>query len=52
MAYTEQEKATVYRVMKERRDMRHFTQEPVSPEILRNLMQAAQLAPSVCFMQP
>ena len=52
MSYTEQEKATVYRVIKERRDMRHFTKEPVSPEILRNLMQAAQLAPSVGFMQP
>lgn len=52
MSYTEQEKAAVYRVIKERRDMRHFTKEPVSPEILRKLMQAAQLAPSVGFMQP
>ena len=52
MSYTEQEKAAIYRVIKERRDMRHFTKKPVSPEILRKLMQAAQLAPSVGFMQP
>lgn len=52
MSYTELEKAAIYRVIKERRDMRHFTDEPVAPEILRKLMQAAQLAPSVGFMQP
>lgn len=52
MSYTEQEKAAVYRVIKERRDMRHFTDEPVDPEVLRKLMQSAQLAPSVGYMQP
>ena len=52
MSYTEQEKAVVYRVIKERRDMRHFTDEAVDPAILRRLMQAAQLAPSVGYMQP
>lgn len=51
-SYSEAEKETVYRVIRERRDMRHFTQEAVDPQILLKLMHAAQLAPSVGFMQP
>jgi 5,6-dimethylbenzimidazole synthase len=51
-SYSETEKETVYRVIRERRDMRHFTKEPVSLDILRKLMQAARLAPSVGYMQP
>lgn len=51
-SYSEVEKETVYRVIRERRDMRHFTHEPIDTEILKKLMQAAQLAPSVGFMQP
>jgi 5,6-dimethylbenzimidazole synthase len=50
-SYSEAEKETVYRDIRERRDMRHFTQEPVSLDILRKLMQTAQLATSVGFMQ-
>lgn len=42
----------VYRVIRERRDMRHFLPEPVAPELLERLLQAAHLGPSVGFMQP
>lgn len=50
--FTEQEISTVYRVMRERRDMRHFLPDPVDPEILRRVIEAAHLAPSVGMMQP
>ncbi len=36
--FTEQEKAAVYRVMRERRDMRHFLPDPVDPVILARLL--------------
>jgi 5,6-dimethylbenzimidazole synthase len=51
-SFNEQDKAAIYRVIAERRDMRHFLSDPVSPEILTRLLQAAHLAPSVGFMQP
>lgn len=44
--------AAIYRVMHERRDMRHFTGEAVDPAQLLRLIEAAHLAPSVGFMQP
>lgn len=52
MTYSEQEKAAVYRVIKERRDMRHFTQQPIDRKILYKLLSVAQQAPSVGYMQP
>ena len=52
MSYTETEKAAIYKVIRERRDMRHFRPEPVSGEVLEKLMTAAQQAPSVGYMQP
>ncbi len=50
--YTESEIAAVYRVMRERRDMRHFLSDPVDAEILFRVIEAAHLAPSVGMMQP
>ena len=50
--FTEQEIAAVYRVMRERRDMRHFLPDPVDPVVLSRLLEAAHLAPSVGLMQP
>ena len=44
--------AAVYRAITERRDIRHFLPDPVAPEVLDRLLQAAHLAPSVGFMQP
>lgn len=42
----------LYRVIRERRDMRHFLPDPVAPELLERLLQAAHQGPSVGFMQP
>ena len=50
--FSAEEIETVYRVIRERRDMRHFRPDPVTPEVLRRLLQAAHHAPSVGFMQP
>ncbi|MFC3531201.1 5,6-dimethylbenzimidazole synthase [Vogesella facilis] len=50
--YNDLEIAAVYRAIRERRDMRHFLPDPIDPELLARLLQAAHLAPSVGFMQP
>ncbi|MDX2424950.1 MAG: nitroreductase family protein, partial [Cycloclasticus sp.] len=50
--YTESDIAAVYRVMRERRDMRHFLSDPVDADILIRIIEAAHLAPSVGMMQP
>ena len=52
MHYDEDEKAAIYKVIRERRDMRHFTADPIEPAVLQKLMTAAQQAPSVGYMQP
>lgn len=44
--------AAVYRVIHERRDMRHFLPLPVDPDALQRLLQAAHAAPSVGLSQP
>jgi 5,6-dimethylbenzimidazole synthase len=50
--YSDLECAAVYRAIYERRDMRHFLSDPIDPEILSRLLNAAHHAPSVGFMQP
>ena len=50
--YSESERAAVYRVIAERRDMRHFVGGSVPPELLARLLGAAHQAPSVGLMQP
>jgi 5,6-dimethylbenzimidazole synthase len=50
--YSDEERAAVYRAIRERRDMRHFLPDPIDPELLRRLLDAAHQAPSVGFMQP
>lgn len=50
--FSDQERAAVYRVIAERRDMRHFRPDPLSPQLLQRLLQAAHQAPSVGYMQP
>jgi len=50
--YSDPEIAAIYRVIAERRDMRHFLPTPVAPEILTRILQAAHQAPSVGLMQP
>lgn len=51
-AYSEPDRAAVYRVIADRRDMRHFCGGKVAPEILERLLSAAHQAPSVGLMQP
>lgn len=50
--YTDAEIAAIYRVIAERRDMRHFLPQAVAPEILSRILQAAHQAPNVGLMQP
>lgn len=50
--YSDNDIEAIYRVIEQRRDMRHFTNEPVDEEILERLLKAAHFAPSVGFMQP
>lgn len=51
-AYSEAERAAIYRAIGERRDMRHFSGGEVAPELLARLLEAAHQAPSVGLMQP
>ncbi|MDE3739802.1 5,6-dimethylbenzimidazole synthase [Pseudomonas resinovorans] len=51
-AFSPDERAAVYRVIAERRDMRHFSGGEVAPEVLARLLEAAHHAPSVGLMQP
>jgi len=50
--FNQSERDAIYRVMRERRDMRHFLSDPVDQEVLQRLLLAAHLAPSVGMMQP
>jgi 5,6-dimethylbenzimidazole synthase len=50
--FTDQEKATIYRLIGMRRDMRHFLPDPLDDALIRRLLGAAHLAPSVGLMQP
>ena len=50
--YSDAERAAVYRAIYERRDMRHFLSDPIDPEVLIRLLDAAHHGPSVGFMQP
>ena len=51
-SYSDQDKAAIYKVIAERRDMRHFLPKPIAPELLTKLLEAAHQAPSVGLMQP
>jgi 5,6-dimethylbenzimidazole synthase len=51
--FSEDEKRGVYRAIYERRDVRsQFLRDPIPPEVLGRLLDAAHHAPSVGFMQP
>ena len=51
-AFSDAERAAIYRAIGERRDMRHFSGGQVAPELLGRLLAAAHQAPSVGLMQP
>ena len=50
--YPDADIEVIYRVIGERRDMRHFRPDPVDPAVLARLLDAAHHAPSVGYMQP
>jgi 5,6-dimethylbenzimidazole synthase len=52
IGYPEHDKEAIYRVIAERRDMRHFLPTAIAPDLLTKLLQAAHHAPSVGLMQP
>ena len=51
-AFSDVERAAIYRAIGERRDRRHFAGGQVAPELLARLLAAAHQAPSVGLMQP
>lgn len=50
--FEQHEADALYRVMRARRDMRHFLPGPIDPEQLGRFLDAAHCAPSVGYMQP
>lgn len=52
LSYSPQEKDAIYKVMAERRDMRHFKSDPLNSEVFKRILSAAHMAPSVGLMQP
>ncbi|HXL73065.1 MAG TPA: nitroreductase family protein, partial [bacterium] len=50
--FNQNEKDAVYRVIRERRDVRCFKSDPIPEETLRRILSAAMQAPSVGYMQP
>ena len=51
-SFNEEEKQALYKAMAERRDMRHFNGEPLAEDILKRILAAGHMAPSVGLMQP
>src|SRR5947209_8620051 len=51
-AFSEEEKAALYRAIRERRDIRRFRPDPLPAATLARILKAAHHAPSVGFMQP
>jgi len=50
--FNESEREAVYRVIRERRDVRRFKSDPLPPPILERILNAAMQAPSVGYSQP
>ncbi|EQA46809.1 5,6-dimethylbenzimidazole synthase BluB / nicotinate-nucleotide--dimethylbenzimidazole phosphoribosyltransferase CobT multi-domain protein [Leptospira broomii serovar Hurstbridge str. 5399] len=50
--FTDSEKASVYKAIYSRRDIRAYTSNPIDEDIIHKLLDAAHHAPSVGFMQP
>lgn len=51
-AFSDAERAAIYRVMRARRDVREYRPDPVPFEVLQRILEMAHYAPSVGFMQP
>jgi 5,6-dimethylbenzimidazole synthase len=46
------EREVIYRLIRSRRDIRQFAPDPLPPDVLQRILEAAHHAPSVGFMQP
>lgn len=46
------EREVIYRLIRSRRDIRQFAPDPIPPQALQRILEAAHHAPSVGFMQP
>lgn len=46
------EQKVIYEVIKARRDIRRFRSDPISPEVIMRILEAATCAPSVGLMRP
>ncbi len=51
-AFEENERNAIYRVIRERRDIRRFKPDPIEPQTLERILGAAMCAPSVGYSQP
>ena len=51
LAYSDAERAAVYRAIAERRDMRHFLPDPVCPEVLGGLKTPREAAEVLTFQE-
>src|SRR5690242_1437039 len=50
--FNEKERDAVYRVIRERRDVRRFKSDPIPEAVLGRILTAAMQAPSVGYSQP
>jgi 5,6-dimethylbenzimidazole synthase len=50
--FSDADRDVLYRLMRSRRDIRQFVSTPVPAAVLRRILEMAQFAPSVGFMQP
>ncbi len=50
--FSDQNREVIYRLIKSRRDIRHFSPKPIPPDVIMKVLEAAHHAPSVGFMQP
>jgi 5,6-dimethylbenzimidazole synthase len=50
--FSEMEREALYKVMRNRRDVRRFVPDPIPTAVLQRILEMAHLAPSVGFMQP
>src|SRR5580698_1994554 len=51
-SFSSEERDAVYRVIRERRDVRRFKKDPIPSDVLARLIEAALQAPSVGYSQP
>jgi 5,6-dimethylbenzimidazole synthase len=50
--FSQPDREALQRIIRARRDVRHFRPDPIPADVLRRVLEAAHLAPSVGFMQP